>query len=959
MRNLTFRGHAQRKGFQAIRVPDTSNKILQQAEQNLQGMRNVQKATVDQRNEMLRSMKSTADKEAVIRESNFNLSKQFAQAYRDAELQNIQTQMKQNEMDYKYKSIKRQEQQAAREQIKQLIPQTFKAFQQFDNQRWANAHKQAAEVQSRFGLTLEEASHAWKVHRTAEAVHSGTSALLQANGGRFSPEEALSISKLSGYQLLATQQLAAQQYGGDTYQLWFWKNAEKNWEGPDGKVNRSINQILRDETGINKQELSRAIRHWETEYISLEKRDKQGKPLTNPDGTPVKHLDSFSNTFITKYVRPGMHEFRETLLAEQNVRDEAYVKKDRLKGYRDTLKAAIKSPDGRPGENFLNWINVNSGNNPKARGDVRREGFRLVTQMAQSGEITEHEWDQIEAELVPLGENDKKPKSIRELYGPSGTNEIAAIRKAFTDRATKDRQLRKENEKNASDSMRMKVVQTASQLGRPLNYSEIGELKTWVSAQPGFNIQNNDWQWLTDYENTEELAIAESKRLLDGRVTSGGGLTMHELYSRPKYHPSHYKEYEKLTIDGPNKISSDSRKNFIGSIGSEVATKLETVIKTGDERGAQTKQMTAIAVELLQNNVKNALINAEYRTSLDAWTGESTKIIQRIQAGTGLFKLNTDATGEEILGKAGAGFEYLSTVKTQEKASAVRLKAEADKNIINTKGWLEDSQIEAIKSANPLLGKQVGGIPSFVWELDRVYPNKDPYDIMNTILVNHGEEEIIPPGGAKVSRFVHPAIRRLVTDSCSLSRTCRAVVDTVEVTDETADPIGTITDITRSKASTIDTEHGGADTVETSSGRTINGIDTGKRSFNKPINELNSQGIVDLWRQGRINKFGAWLHDGPTLIRHIEEGFVDPNEPFDIDVQRGIEIREIWDKAGVFREDGEALHGVGQAWVIDLPIVEESRWDATAELLALRGPFRAFQIRDELQPFIGGLVGGE
>ena len=953
MRNLTFRGHAQRKGFSALKVPDTSNRILQQAEQNLQGMRNVQKATIDQRNEMLRSMKETANKEEIIRNKSFKLETEFAEAYRNAELRNIQTEIDDAKRMENFARVKAQKEQAAREQLKALIPQTFKAFQQFDQQRWTNAHKKAKEIQGRFGLTVEEASHAWKVERTAEAVESGTSRLLKSNGGRFSPEQALAISKISGYEVLATQQLAAGQYGREAYPTWFWDNAEKKVPG----LNRSVNEILRDETGVNSGELSQAIRHWETEFISLEKTDKEGNPVLGEDGKPQTVLGSYSDPFVTEHVRPHMHKFRESLMAEQHVRDQSAVKTRSWNKKVNTLKAKIKHPNGTIGENFVKWYLTNAGDDPEAIADSRAEGIKILKSMADTGELKRSEWNQILDYRVDRGEANPEK---RQRWGTLYKDEIREVEKAFHEREKKENQVRKEKETTASEQMRMRTVTLTQQLKRPLNFHEIKEIRTFVQAQPGWNMQGPKWKWLTDYENTDQLAINHSKTLLDGRVAQGT-LTMAELYGRPVYHPSHYKDYEKLTIDGPNAISSESRSELIGSVKAAVASKLETVIKTGDERGAQTRQMSGIAVELLQNNVKNALINEQYKTSLDAWNGESTKLIQRIEAGTGLFKLNTDASGEEVLGKAGAGFEYLSKVRTQEKASAVRLKAEADKNIINTKGWLEDSQIEAIKSTNPILGKQVGGIPSFVWELDRVYPNKDPYEIMNTILVNHGEKEIIPPGGAKVSRFVHPSVKQLVTDSCSLSRTCRAVVETVEKTNPKEDPVKVITDVTKSKASSIDEQHDGADTITSPHARTGNGLDTGSASFNKPINELPAEGIMDLWRQGRINTFGAWLHDGPTLQRHIDEGYVDPTQPLDIDVQRGIEIREIWDQSGNFRvpETQEVIWGVGQSWVVTPPLVPAVAWEETANLFAMKGPWRTFQFRDDLKPFIGGMLSGK
>ena len=80
-----------------------------------------------------------------------------------------------------------------------------------------------------------------------------------------------------------------------------------------------------------------------------------------------------------------------------------------------------------------------------------------------------------------------------------------------------------------------------------------------------------------------------------------------------------------------------------------------------------------------------------------------------------------------------------------------------------------------------------------------------------------------------------------------------------------------------------------------------------------------------------------------------------------MDVQRGVEIREIWDQSGNFRvpDTQEIIWGVGQSWVVTPPLVPAVAWEETANLFAMKGPWRTFQFRDDLKPFIGGMLSGK
>ena len=93
MKDLTFRGHAQRKRFNPIQVPDQAQKILNESERVVRGMKDVQAANLRNRENWLAAFKEKNQKEEIAAKEKFNLENEFAEAYRDAEMQHYKTRL--------------------------------------------------------------------------------------------------------------------------------------------------------------------------------------------------------------------------------------------------------------------------------------------------------------------------------------------------------------------------------------------------------------------------------------------------------------------------------------------------------------------------------------------------------------------------------------------------------------------------------------------------------------------------------------------------------------------------------------------------------------------------------------------------------------------------------------------------------------------------------------------------
>ena len=131
MRNLSFRGYAQNKGFDPLKVPDETWKLQDETERTLRGMREVRNQNLQNRNEVLNTLKSNQAKERNNRDSNQRLKEEFAKAFHDAEMQNYERKV----LDQNVKIREAQQDYQRFEKLKDLAPKAFMALGQLHTMR--------------------------------------------------------------------------------------------------------------------------------------------------------------------------------------------------------------------------------------------------------------------------------------------------------------------------------------------------------------------------------------------------------------------------------------------------------------------------------------------------------------------------------------------------------------------------------------------------------------------------------------------------------------------------------------------------------------------------------------------------------------------------------------------------------------------------------------------------------
>lgn len=913
MTDIQFRGQVRRKGYNPVQVPDQSQKILNEADRTLRGMQQVQQADLENRRAYIDALKDNQRKEEIVRDKNFNLQTEFAKAYKDAEMQHYETRLR----DVKTQELEDQQWQ----ELKDLIPKAIQSIGTIANQRDEHLKAAGTEIATRWGLTPEELNffkHAGQNIDWADAGMNRVKMRLEAAGAP--PEVLEKVINLSGRKLLGAMEYSLSNYGKNSYPTYI--NEKRNQVIPG--LNKSLADLENDTSGTHAAEYRVGLRYHEGQFLAAFKKGE----------------NAYDDAFLAKHVRPWMNKKHDTLMAEQHERDRKSYKAQDQKRKKDNLGGKIFG-DGaaNPGQGLLEWWNSESGGLASERGRVRRESFNLIAAMATSGELSQDQWNQIRNTEVKVGD---KVTTI----GRQWSDETAVVNSAFTARFKLENEAHNAKTKNFDIKMNQAVKQTHMQLGRRLNDLEIAEIKE--------NYRDNNvtpGSWLTDYENQNVLMKEVGQNLINQRVLDGT-FTMAHLYSGIYPPELMTKENEKLTVDNPESVKTT---NYVSSVKQAIAASINKVLPDADKRSSQVEIMSGRAENRLRENVRDAIIGGKYKSVAEAWEQEAKNLSNEIKAQDGEWAVKTEG-GQPVYGPSG-GFLHLEKTNQWEVAGKEYVdKAEVDRNWISIQGSVKPEHLEE-------LDKWEDGpkeIPSWVFKLDSVYQNKDPYEIMNTILRANGSKTVIePPGGARAVNYVHPLVKKLLTNKPSLAKTSRGMSITTSMMNKESNSFEPMLDLIKPKETVnTDNEHDGFDAMNYSG---KSGMTTGTDTFGKPIIEMPISEVMNLQDRGSINGVGAYQFTPQDINHFVRSGQLSPDEIFDESVQKRLAITKIWEDAGIFMTTGTneqvAIDGLGQQWSTlkgpDLKMSQEE-WvdirdsiDETKALLVKSG-FNVFQMRDEI-----------
>lgn len=890
MKQKSYKRQVARKAFDPIQAPDVSTRILQESENTVRGMQDVANAELRYREEFLNSQKDTQRLQKEFRESNFNLKTEFAEAYRDAELQHYKTRLN----DVKTEEFENEQ----FNKLKTLIPKAFKNYVDFEEKRTERLKEIGAEIATRWGLTPQEAKafkFAGQNIDWADAAINRVKQRLEKGGA--GPEVLMQLTNLSGRKLLGAQELLLSNAGKNHYPQFLNENLHTKIPG----LNMSLADMEGDEKGIHASDYRAAMRYWESRYIG---KFKYGE----------EEGQGYDDAFIAKHLRPWMDKEHNLRMAAQNTRDTNAYKTLELERQTKNLGAKIFGDGGKTsGPGFLEWINSESGGDPTQRGRARRLGASILESMAGTGELNREQWNTIRNTSVKVGNKEV-------LLGDQWEDDFVGVEKALNDRATLVAEQNRLKRLSFNQLQQTRVLEASAEMGRRLNDAELNQIENQYLSEPGLDGNNlyefNELpEWINTYRNTETLEVKVARDKLNDMVEKEQ-LTMASLYGSPWVPKELYKEFEAKARNNPSK-GGEQRKSARQSVTNQIKSVANQLVRD-DTTEHDVNLMIGKALDELTSNVTDALIDGKYSSANEAWTGEGIELTRKIEKGGGDYAVIRDGGGLLDYGATG-GFVYVRDYKYEEnKQNGYRLQADENKAFITLKagtpGAISQDDYKSLKQ----LAIEGRTLPVWFMNITDRYPNKDPLEVLNTILTYNGDKPVEPTGGAKAYYYVHPTVRRIFSNKPSLAKTARAMSITTKLTNKDIDSFNPMLDLITSKeVIEADPQLKGFDAVLSAN---AGAMTTGSTLTNgTPLIEMTVKEIINNQTKQRVAAVGAYQINPGHLESLIERGFVSEDDLFDEETQRNLGALILWEKAGSFFSDAsdtpyDPIPGLGQTW---------------------------------------------
>ena len=891
MSNISFRGSARRKGFNPIQVPNQSQKILAEGERTIRGMRDVQQAQIRNREEFLDVTKENQRKVQYQNEKNEDLRKQFARSYLDAELQHLKTKIKDvSPGGGDYMNMQN------REKLKELIPKAIETFGQVQEFRLQRATEKATALGSANVFRSQKEIQAFRYanQNIGWAQEAMNKVIDRAEA--IDPKLAAHIRGLGGMDLLATSNLFLAEQGKNGFSNWINNEGGAELKHPETGYTLAVLRSKGDTEGARSQ----------VNY--LEGVFKQQFGQYKSDGT--MRLEGASLQAIAHHMDPYMQRAKEEVLKYTRSNELTRLEQEKLDKINTTFRSAVLGEGGPKqgfsAENIVNWHQIESTDNPQKKVALLDfAGHRLVS-MARTGELDVGDIDRMmQSEVCINGKCDVF------MNQPQWKEWLHKASKASADRAALQTKRNDEHEKSFSNFLMEDTINTAKQLGRPLNAQEIRELKETVVGRK-YNPADANWSWLKDYENAEEAEYnADDERLK--ALEDKGQLDLRTLYMDPTIHPSLIEKYKDKAKDSFKNLPENTKKYYVKGIEQAIAAQANKsgTPKTRDLRGAQTEAMTARAIMDYHTRAQQKVASGSFSSTADAYDAAFVELTKDIKDGAGLYELNKNA--DDTIDYDNPGFKHYGQVSIDVKGLEYKQQALEDRNFISLSsdnGGVARADVQEIVK-QPLTGQY----PSIVHKIKQAYPNKTVNEVANSILEANGLDPIEPRGLSRVERYVHPSVKKLITQHASNARINRATEKTTKMMNPDVDPKEVELEMSKTpNAVAADPEDNGHNAVTTPN---TTGTTTGTELFGKPITEMTTGEVSELQNQGRLAEVGAFGIDGKTLKYYIDSGLIAYDDPFDDVTQRTIALENNADLAGTFFADADSLepiYGIGQRW---------------------------------------------
>ena len=726
MRNLSFRGYAQSKGFDPLQVPDETWKMQDETERTLRGMREVRSQNLQNRNEQLDTLKSNARKEEQQRNVNQGLKEEFSKAYHDAEMQHYKTRIldqdtKIREAKLNYDRFK---------DLQELAPKAVTALAQFQQQRFTNIMGKGQSL----GLTLQEQLGTEEYDRVLDEIKKGRT-LREVMRERHPSYKDTVDKSLNAWELIAVQRHTARNDIKSTIAPEYAKYAETNVR--DGLT---INQRKLDENTVD----GAAINVQLDEFAATIKK---------------KYLDAgFSPSFVNKELGSIIDDFVGTERKALNVQ----VGKNKTKQVYETRGKDIIELWREGGQAIVDP--VDAVNDKKATLD---EYFHYAEYFA--GENDEYGSDFFDPILDQPVIIQGKETTLRQKY----PTRAAGIDKAIASRRKKADEQHKIYVENSIAQANQAVFDTGHAALQDKGYA----LHPSIYKKVVDNLLNGENVSMKDLRSS-----SEGMALLDGmnrpleeyntdilnnwakqKEERNGVFTLADIMI-PTISPEQRQKLFPKTLEGrglpgdfDKTVTSGLRKQMKIMAGSKTETDIHSpqidLLMTHAKKDFY-KHMFKFFDEHDAENIidKESLGNAAL-----------TDYLSSMSKDTGLYK--SEGLGQNFK------YSFFDTV-AEDLAEIKTINMVSDNPaLLSEVDTLTDSQDLQIIN----YGLNGGDTPKILEALDRQLPNLDRTSIVNMRLKANGKKEIERKGIDNLHSAVDPEFSRLMTNMPSLAKTFRAL----------------------------------------------------------------------------------------------------------------------------------------------------------------------------------------
>ena len=895
-----FRSSARSSGFNAIDLPDNAYRIQQAGQKRIDDLRTTYNQTIQNKKQALDEFTFATQQEQAALDRNADLEETYRRTYEQALRkrydQKLDKQRKQAEFE-----------RSRYDRLSQFSQEAGKLGAELYQQHKDKRQREGMSLIFHTGLKAEELQVLQQTEDGLLAEHTAANAIierLKKNGA--TAGQIKQIRELDGWILLGAQKELAQN-AGTAYHA-FLKNPETR--------SRVVKLSDGSETTLEKayKNMDEAAYHEVRGLLTSEF---------------LERYQGYNLAFAEKYIFPAMRDTKETDDLDFNSKlQEQFEKEERDRFYTNivNLSDAMKS-DPRAAETFLI---TESGNNPRAKGNLRIRMLEAIHEMVDSGYIdtqtAEKFIDDLRKQKLTVGGKDVSFGD--QFFGPAGRDNsvLSSISEAIHN---KNFNARVEQQEENDFRKRMLEGAIKQVTGDGLSDTEREVILTQFKKrylQPEGELLDI----LTHRSLAADRAIQYQMAMQE--ISLGTPLTQAQLAAKfPGLSPTQRQQLASASSMGGHGGSGSGLKTYTDVMAQEI----KSVMKTSNQidPGAQTTGMIGI----MQRQFVEDFIKYKNDPKTYGFFKDDAAIAQEILAnhkkmlhaeggmGEGIYRRITskgpDGKVKPVVG-TDAGFVAVFSPGDVSDSPTWKRTIEAidnDHTVLSNKPLLGDME-DPNSWASQIPGIiKTGEPPTWLTNLAR-YTNTPWKILFNRQAALYGDYRIPLSRLEDAAEGISPGF----LNSVGVPATAAGVVlgSITQARAQGAQGLEVyrpLLNLIASYESSNDTVHGGYDAMNlggTHGGSRAIGSNTGTVYFEKPLIEMTLGEIMDKQAAGELHAAGRYQFLGSTLQDVLDNGNpggISRDSLFDAATQDKLAVTYI--RMTMRAYPGDPTYGIRSRWI--------------------------------------------